>query len=518
MRISLRPRPRPVRRAPGVLAAAATAALAVSACGGSAPRQRAVGHTLRTPPAARAVVRVTTNAPVAPTSTTQGVLGSATELSSIEGLAGSATDPDTPLVPLLRNLSPGAPFLLRLGGQSTDGSWWSIPGRRKPSRAYYTLTPRWAASVRTLLTAVGGRALLGINLQRDSKAIAAAELTGYERGIGAGHIDAFEVGNEPESYNLGLSKVDGRLHRLSFDRLFMRYGKRFGNIASALGDAPLAGPASGSPYWLPKLGTVLGDMPLAHVKLVTVHAYALKACSGTTHLTATQFFTPAAITGLADAVHREVEAAAAHGEPLRVGEINGDPCLGAPGVSNAFAEALWALNALPALWRAGVQGVNIQRGQSGRFPNYNKFILARHSAAGWRISVEPEYYGLLAFADVAPAGAHLLRTSDPGLAHLYQFAVRAPDGTERVVLTNVGAEARTIGVSVSRRHGTGSVSTLEAPSLSATAGTTLDGQAISPVTGRLAGPPHPTRVTPNAGGVYAVPVPAHAAAILTLHP
>ena len=49
----------------------------------------------------------------------------------------------------------------------------------------------------------------------------------------------------------------------------------------------------------------------------------------------------------------------------------------------------------------------------------------------------------MTFAGAAPAGSHLLRISDPGLAHFYQFAVRAPDGSERVVLTNVGSVART---------------------------------------------------------------------------
>ncbi|MGH3601165.1 MAG: glycosyl hydrolase family 79 C-terminal domain-containing protein [Pseudonocardiaceae bacterium] len=374
--------------------------------------------------------------------------------------------------------------------------------------------------MRALLTAVGGKAILGVDLRKNSPRIARAEVAGYDRYVGAKLIDAFELGNEPEAYNLGVSGVFGHLHRLSFSRLFVRYGKRFGHVASALGEAPLAGPATGSPYWLPKLGAVLGDMPVRNLKLATVHEYALKACSGETHLAVSDFFTPTAIAGLADTVHRAVEAAAQRGTPLRVAEINGDPCLGARGVSNSFGEALWALNMLPALWRAGVQGVNIQRGQDGRPPNYNynKFITARHSSSGWRITVEPEYYGLLAFADVAPAGSHLLRISNPGLKGIYQFAVRAPDKSERVILTNVSATARTIGVSASGTHGTGSVSLLSNHSLNATTGTTLAGQSLSSRTGQLTGTSHHTLLSPNATGVYAVHVPAHTAAILTLRP
>jgi hypothetical protein len=245
---------------------------------------------------------------------------------------------------------------------------------------------------------------------------------------------------------------------------------------------------------------------------VTVHAYAMKNCSRITHLSVSDFFAPGSIQGLAASIHRMVKAAAAHGKPLRVGEINGVSCGGEAGLSNSFGEALWALNVLPALWQAGVQGVNFQT-VDGRL---NQMITAKHSASGWSVSVEPEYYGLLTFADAAPAGSHLLRISNPGLAHFYQFAVRAPDGTERIVLTNVAPGARTVGVTASGTRGTGSLSLLSAKSLSATNGTTLAGQTLSSRTGQLTGTPRLTLVRPNAKGVYAVRVPAHAAAILTL--
>jgi hypothetical protein len=196
-----------------------------------------------------------------------------------------------------------------------------------------------------------------------------------------------------------------------------------------------------------------------------------------------------------------------------VDEINGITCGGKAGLSNSFGEALWALNVLPALWRAGVQGVNFQ----AIYGDLNQMIHSDRTASGWTVSVEPEYYGLLTFAEAAPAGSRLLRISNPGLAHLYQFAVRAPDGSERVVLTNVGSVARTIGVAASGTHGTGSLSLLSAKSLSATSGTMLAGQSLSSRTGQLTGTPSLTLVRPNAKGVYAVRVPAHAAAILTLH-
>ena len=470
----------------------------------------ASGPTVRTPASETATVRAAGADAVAATSTAQGFLGVATELTTIPNLSGSAADPDTSFLHLLRNLSPGAPFLLRLGGISADDSWWPIPGMKKPPYLH-TLTPRWGADVQSLLKALGGKAILGVNLKEppkiDSK-IASAEVNDFNRYVGASRIDAFELGNEPEFYPLAYSYGRVRGHYT-----FADYGKKFSHIASALGGAPLAGPGSGSPHWLPRLGTILRDMP-SRLNLVTVHAYPLKDCSRGAHNSVSDFFDRASIQGLAESIHRTVKAAADHGKPLRVDEINGIPCGGEAGLSNSFGEALWALNVLPALWRAGVQGVNFQTVDG----NLNQMLTAKHSASGWRVSVEPEYYGLLTFAGAAPAGSHLLRISNPRLAHFYQFAVRAPDRSERVVLTNVGSVAHTIGVTASGTQGTGKVSRLSAKSLSATRGTTLAGRRLSSRTGQLTGTPRLTLVRPNAKGVYAVRVPAHAAAILTLSP
>ena len=474
------------------------------------------GPTVRTPASERATVRAGGPAGVAATSTAQGFLGISTSLSTITSLSGSAGDPDTPFVHLVKSLSPGAPSVLRLGGVGTDDSWWPIPGMKE--RFLYKLTPRWAADVRAMLTAVGGKAILGVNLESDSTRLASTEVADFDRYIGPSLIDSFELGNEPEFFPVALPKGHPP-HDYPYK--IAHYGTEFSTIASALGGAPLAGPASGAPNWLSHLGTILRDLP-SRLKLVTMHAYPMKNCSRLSQVSVPDFFARASIQGLAGSIHDAVKTAAADGKPLRVDEFNGVSCGGKAGVSNSFGEALWALNMLPALWQAGVQGVNFQtvggdlnQTVSGAL---NQMIDAKHSASGWSVSVQPEYYGLLAFADAVPAGSHLLRISNPGLAHFYQFAVRAPDGSERVVLTNVGSAAHTIGVTASGTRGTGSVSLLTAKSLSATGGTTLAGQSLSPRTGQLTGTPRLTQVRPNAKGVYGVRVPAHAAAILTLSP
>jgi hypothetical protein len=490
--------------------ATASAAADTQATTAASPTSKVTGPAVRTPASEKATVRAGGAAAVPATSTTQGFLGIASSFSTIPALAGPAADPDTPFVNLLKNLSPGAPPLLRLGGNSADISWWPTLGIKQP-HYLYSLTPRWGANVRALLTALGGKAILGVNLEQGPKLdakIAPAEVAAFNRYVGANQIDAFELGNEPEFFPL--SVVNG-VRGVRGPDTIGAYGKLFSHIASELGGVPLAGPGSVGPQWLGELGTVLSHVP-SRLKLATVHAYALKNCSRLAHLSVRDFFTRPSIQGLADSVHEEVKAAAAHGKPLRVDEMNGITCGGKAGVSNTFGEALWALNVLPALWQAGVQGVNFQ----SVYGALNQVIHAQHSASGWSVSVQPAYYGLLAFADAAPAGSHLLRISKPSLPRFYQFAARSPGGSERVVLTNVGSVARTIGVSASGTRGTGSVSLLSAKSMSATGGTTLGGQTLSSRTGQLTGTPRLRLVRPNTKGVYAIRVPPHTAAILTL--
>ena len=50
--------------------------------------------------------------------------------------------------------------------------------------------------------ATGAKLILGVNLQLDSGAEAAAEARAYRTGIGTRHIEALEIGNEPELYKV----------------------------------------------------------------------------------------------------------------------------------------------------------------------------------------------------------------------------------------------------------------------------------------------------------------------------
>ena len=99
------------------------------------------------------------------------------------------------------------------------------------------------------------------------------------------------------------------------------------------------------------------------VKVVTLHRYPLQTCfvapSSPEYPRSAHLLSPASTSGLADGIAPYVALAHARHLPLRIDEINTDSCGAAPGVSNAFASALWALDTLFEMARVGVDGVNI---------------------------------------------------------------------------------------------------------------------------------------------------------------
>jgi Glycosyl hydrolase family 79 C-terminal beta domain len=200
---------------------------------------------------------------------------------------------------------------------------------------------------------------------------------------------------------------------------------------------------------------------------------------------------------------------------LRIDEMNSDSCGLAPGVSNAFGSALWALDAVFEMARVGVDGVNIHTYPRATYELF-KFT---HRDGHWSAFVAPEYYGLEMFAQAAPPGARLLAVSGAP-TNIRAWATRASDGTVRVVLINMGtARSQTVAVRIPAVGGTATLTRLLGKGVSARTGVTLGGQTYGSVTstGLLAGHPAAATVGKSSRG-YVVKLPRGSAAMLTIAP
>ena len=414
-------------------------------------------------------------------------MGLSIEYRSTPGYFGTPGDPDGVFDQLVRNLNPGQSPVLRFGGDTTDWTWAPTPGVAKPPGIQYTLGPQWMSATRAAAQALNARLILGVNLESDSRAIAAAESAALVRGIGPPYVAGLELGNEPEVYGtLGWYEtaagvpVPGRPASYGF----ASYLRDYATVSRALPrTVPLVGPASGAPRWLTGLRSFLVAEP--RVGMVTFHRYPLHRCftarQSPEFPTIANLLAPAAATGPATSLAAAVATAHARGIPLRADELNSVSCGGARGVSNTFASSLWVLDTLFNMAQVGVDGVNVHTFHKAI---YEPFAVSQH-AGHWSAEVRPLYYGLLMFARAAPPGARLLPAAYGGPTTLRVWATRSRAGQVRVVLIN-DSRRRSLTVAVhppaAADAGTATGVRLRAPHADATTGVSIAGQSFGAAT------------------------------------
>jgi Glycosyl hydrolase family 79 C-terminal beta domain len=449
-----------------------------------------------------------------------GFVGVSFEYRALHQYAGR--DPlavDPVLVALLKGLAPGQAPVLRIGGDSTDGTWWPIRGMLPPGGIYYRLTDGWLRVAHALAADLGAKMILGINLAAGRPAIAAAEGRALLAGIGRQYIQAFEIGNEPDLYGAFPWYRDrhGHLHWARGRRYGISdYSQEFGRWSKALPNVPLAGPAASGPGWMGKLSKLIAAQH--SLKVVTYHRYPLRACitnpSDPGYTSIPNLLADSSSAGLAHGLAPFVSVAHRHGLPFRLTEINSASCEGAKGVSDTFASALWALDTMFDMASVGVDGVNVHMLPGS---SYELFTPSETASGTWQAFVHPEYYGLLMFAQAFPPGAHLLSVNAPS-GPVKVWATQDAAGVVRVTLINKDPNAEhDVALNIPNATSPASLETLSAPSINSTDGVTLGGQSFgdATTTGTLPGPPHATPLVP-VGGTYTVPLPAGSAALLTI--
>jgi hypothetical protein len=446
----------------------------------------------------------------------RGFLGLSSEVWAIRSFAGDDPNALNPaFLQLVRNLAPGARPVIRLGGDSTDWTWWPVPHTRTPPGIKYTLTPLWVQLAKAFVKATHARLILGIDLEANSRRLASVEAHEVVSGLGASSIEALEIGNEPELYGTfgwyhtpSGQQVPGRPR----DYNLTDFESQFSSFATAMPRVPLAGPSTGGPTWIGELGQFLASEP--KVNIATVHAYPLKHCSASSHVTIGQLLASSSSGGLATELAPVAAIAHRHHVPLRVDEINSVTCGGEPGVSDTYATALWSLDTLFALARAGVDGVNIHTPPRST----NQMFTISQVNGTWEVYVHPNYYGLLMFAQATPPGSRLLRVSGSAAARVSTWATRGRDGKTRVVVINKSTRnPRPVAIKAPAGATTATMELMRAPSITAKTGITIGGRGFGAQTST--GEPAGTPQTPTLERVrhaYRFKLPPASAALVTI--
>ena len=425
------------------------------------------------------------------------------------------SQPDVPFEQVLTNLAPHGGLDVRIGGDTSDWTWWPVPGMARPPWARWTLTPTWMAVAQKLLEDIHAHLIIGINMEADSAVVAATEVEAIKSGIGSSVPTTFELGNEPELYpkwpfyiTKAKQTVFGRPKNYSFPQITNEWD----TLAAHLGDIRLAGVGYSSFRALPYVQQFLHASP--DLSLLTLHTYALtpQNCQKGGELRESSLFDLNSLQNLAARVGAWATLGQAHNVALRVDEINAVTCGGLPNFSDTMGPALWALNVLPLYAQTGVTGVNFET----RPNTAQNLIQPTATSSGWQLTVQPEYYGMLAFAQLTPPGSRMLSIT-PMPNGLFAWAAETPAHTVNIVVTNPTSRAARVAVQVAGAKGLGATEALRSSAglLAATTGVTLGGQAISPQTGQLTGSQVRSQVAPH-NGTYDIAVAPASATILSV--
>jgi oligosaccharide reducing-end xylanase len=427
--------------------------------------------------------------------------------------------PNTGYFRFMQNLAPG---ILRLGGNSQDNSCWDREKAPHPEGCEAGLT---AADLRLFSEAAGAsgwRLIVGLNLKQNGPAWALREVTdGIAREIPADRVMALEPGNEPDlffrtpyrpqTYSAADQVRDfaAYVRALQADSVGRRY--------AIVGPATCCGWRNAH-----DLALFADGVGPARLKWLTVHNYSATTCGGRT-VSAARLLSRELMGGLDSEVRPLVAVARERGLPIAMAETNSASCGGMPGVSNAFASALWGLDYAFTLAHAGFVNVDYHTSyRPGGGSSYNPVDTygTRDAGGQWsyRNVAEPLYYALYLFSHHA-AGRRLLPATVESDANVRAYAVSrcAGCGVTVFVLNKDSTAAGTVRVQLGRTMGTGTLLLLDAPTLGSLAPEVLYGGRRFDSDGHIAAP-QTTEVKPGADGTYSFTLPHAAIATLEVAP
>ncbi|HET9719994.1 MAG TPA: glycosyl hydrolase family 79 C-terminal domain-containing protein [Solirubrobacteraceae bacterium] len=409
------------------------------------------------------------------------------------------------------------PVPLRIGGDSADQSFWGNSPAARLGPWPYHITDGWLRTLASVVRTGRLRVLLDLNLAQRSPAASARFARQAVMRLPAGSLMGFEIGNEPDIYHhwvdyhlpgrSGLFAAPSGWDQYSparYARAFSAYARALARVAPRV---PLAGPETAYPQRDLAWERRLLSTDAGRVAIITVHRYPLSACarpSAGDYSTIARVLSPGIAAGLEPGISPALALARRAGLPLRMTELNSVTCEGRRGVSNTFAAALWAPDALFSLWKAGLAGVNIHVRQGAA------------NAAFWMsragLKPRPLLYGLALFARAVGSGgrlAHLrVGRSAPSIA---LWAARHGQRLNVLVLDKGASPARLVLRVPSERPAV--IERLSAPSVHAATGVTLAGQTLG-ASGRWLGRRSVERVRRGPAG-YRLDVPPYSGALIS---
>jgi hypothetical protein len=370
------------------------------------------------------------------------------EISSV-ATPGLLTDKNHANVELVRRL--GTNGVIRIGGITSDSASFGSDAVASPAAKATVINSESLRELGSFLDATGWRLIWGLNLGSGTAQSAAEEAVAVAAAV-RDKLLAFEIGNEPDGF---AGDVFGarRPKTYGYDDFLKEYRAYKAAVRSRLPGAPFAGPdASYRTDWVTRFAADEGS----DLKLLTRHYYRSgannpyldKLIGSGPNISAEQraSYEDRRKNDKTEMLLRSdpnvrgflQEISAASHAPLRVCEANSFYGGGQPGVSDAYVSALWALDFMWVLAAGGAAGVNMETGVNQLdFVSYYSPIPNELKGA---VSITPEYYGMLAFAQ-GSQGDRIALDYDTGGINLTAYATA--NDLDRLAVTLINKDQST---------------------------------------------------------------------------
>jgi hypothetical protein len=363
------------------------------------------------------------------------------------------TAANTSLAGLFNRLGNG---VLSLGGNSLDKTLWTPEGGGNTAGQ---VSPVDVDNLAAFIALTNWKVLYGVNLGTSTPALAAAEVAYVQSKLGDVLI-GFGIGNEPDEYSLSYFPSGWDL--TVYEALWQQFRSA---ILSSTPSAVITGPASGgvTTWTVPFILGPNGKL----VSLLTQHYY---RGNGHSINATTANLVSKDLTIIADCVALK-SALSVRNIPFRFSETNSYLYGGSPGVSDAYASALWVIDHLFNIALGGGSGVNMQGGDVGYYTP-----IANCGAS--ILEARPEYYGLLFFSLVGQGT--LLRTtfSNKEFKATVYTVLAASGGMSIVIVNKEVFQSLKITIDCGKTINGADLIELRSTALSATTGQTLQGGTV----------------------------------------
>lgn len=365
------------------------------------------------------------------------------------------------LATYLTTLGPGG--VLRVGGNSSDNTFWTSTGEKAPSWSAGTITPATLTPLASVARAAGWTVILTVNLKHKDPVRAADEAKHASQALGT-TLRAIEIGNEPNGYYTSTSAY------------YADFEKYVAAIRKAVPGVALTGPDPGWGHEAFLSAFVTNETAHPDIALVTNHHYPLSQCDGR-HNTIPKLLSAASVQNETAAATATVDAGKKLRVPAAITETNSVTCGGTKGVSDVYASTLWALDYTLLLAGTGLAGADYHGALSGCG------LYSPLCAEGSGLAAQPVYYGMLAARLVGPGQFLSLTNQDP--VNIRAYAV-ASGARLTVVLDNYADPAHnsatTVPLTLGRTYKQGQqvlLATSSSAGLAAKTGITLGGHPVA---------------------------------------